>query len=120
MLHFMKFHEALNQTLKEHGISANWLSDKSGVSIQMISNYRRGKQRVYSDSLEAMIAALPAETRRYLFGLVSDSNSGLREMIDSANDQQLEEAFRMIGEKMFGKSTDILRNRERVKSFTSS
>jgi hypothetical protein len=116
----MKFYEALNQTLEECGVSARWLSEKSGVSEQMVSNYRRGKQRVYSDSLEAMIAALPKETQRYLFGLVSGSNLGLKEMIDSADDRQLEEAFRLIGEKMFSKSTDVLRARERINSYVIS
>ena len=120
VLQIMKFSEALNQTLKEYGISANWLSEKSGVSIQMISNYRRGKQRVYSDSLEAMIEALPAEMQRHLFSLVSGSNFGLKEAIDSADEQQLEEAFRLIGQRMFSKSTDGLRSRERVKSYTLS
>lgn len=116
----MKFYEALDQTLENYGISAKWLSEKSGVSEQMISGYRRGKQRVYSNSLESMIEALPSEIRRHLFAMVSNSNLGLKEAIEAADDQQLEEAFRMIGEKMFGKSTDILRNRERVKSFTPS
>ena len=112
----MKFSEALNQTLEDYGISAKWLSEKSSVSEEMISRYRRGKQRVYSDSLEAMIEALPAEMQRHLFGLVSGSNFGLREAIAQADNQQLEEAFRLVGERMFRDSTDSLRNRERVKS----
>lgn len=116
----MKFHEALDQTLENYGVSARWLSEQSGVSEQMISGYRRGKQRVYSNSLESMIDALPAEMQRHLFGLVSGSNFDLKEAINSANDQQLEEAFRLIGQRMFSKSTDALRNRERVKSYTLS
>ncbi|MEG4327909.1 hypothetical protein [Microcoleus sp. herbarium5] len=116
----MKFHEALDQTLEKYGISARWLSERSNVSEQMISGYRRGKQRVYSNSLESMIEALPAEMQRYLFGLVSNSNFGLKEAIDSADEEQLEEAFRLIGQRMFSKSTDALRSRERVKSYTLS
>lgn len=114
----MKFSEALDKTLENYGISAKWLSEQSGVSMQMISGYRRGKQRVYSDSLEAMIEALPFEVRRYLFGLVNNSDLGLREAIEAADDRQLEEAFRMVGEKMFRKSADALGNRERLKSST--
>ena len=67
----MKFCEALDKTLEDYGISAKWLSEQSGVSMQMISQFRRGKQRVYSDSLEAMIEALPLEVRRHLYSLVN-------------------------------------------------
>ncbi len=84
----MKFYEALNQTLGDCGVSARWLSEKSGVSEEMISRYRRGKQRVYSDSLEAMISALPSEAKRYFFGLVSNSNFGLKEAIDFADEKK--------------------------------
>lgn len=116
MLKIMKFNEALNRTLNDYGISAKWLSEQSGVSMAMISQFKNGKQRVYSDSLEAMIEALPAEMQRHFFGLVSGSNFGLREAIAQADNQQLEEAFRLVGERMFRDSTDSLRNRERVKS----
>jgi len=67
----MKFCEALDRTLEDYGISAKWLSEQSGVSMQMISQFRRGKQRVYSDSLEAMIAALPSEVRCYFYSLMN-------------------------------------------------
>jgi transcriptional regulator with XRE-family HTH domain len=67
----MKFCEALDKTLEDYGISAKWLSEQSGVSMQMISQFRRGKQRVYSDSLEAMIIALPLEVRRHFYGLMN-------------------------------------------------
>ena len=66
----MKFSEALDKTLEHYGISAKWLSEQSGVSMQMISQFRRGKQRVYSDSLEAMIGALPLEVRCHFYSLM--------------------------------------------------
>jgi transcriptional regulator with XRE-family HTH domain len=67
----MKFSEALDKTLDAYGISAKWLSEQSGVSMQMISQFRRGKQRVYSDSLEAMIGALPSEVRHHFYSLMN-------------------------------------------------
>lgn len=67
----MKFCEALDRSLDDYGISAKWLSEQSGVSMQMISQFRRGKQRVYSDSLEAMINALPLEVRRHFYSLMN-------------------------------------------------
>jgi transcriptional regulator with XRE-family HTH domain len=70
MLKLMKFCEALDRSLDDYGISAKWLSEQSGVSMQMISQFRRGKQRVYSDSLEAMINALPEEVQRHFYSLM--------------------------------------------------
>lgn len=67
----MKFSEALDKSLEDYGISAKWLSEQSGVSMQMISQFRRGKQRVYSDSLEAMIGALPSEVRHHFYSLMN-------------------------------------------------
>ena len=82
----MKFSEALDQTLEHYGISAKWLSEQSGVSMQMISQFRRGKQRVYSDSLEAMIAALPLEVRCHFYGLM---NGDRIPTVSSLNESEL-------------------------------
>ena len=94
----MKFSEALDKTLDDYGIAAKWLSEQSGVSMQMISNYRNGKQRVYSDSLEAMISALPTQARRYLYGLVSKDFGAptLELLINLASDEELETAILQI------------------------
>jgi len=94
----MKFSEALDKTLDDYGIAAKWLSEQSGVSMQMISNYRNGKQRVYSDSLEAMISALPTQPRRYLYGLVSNDCivPTLELLINLASEEELETAMLQI------------------------
>jgi cytochrome c553 len=83
----MKFSEALDQTLEHYGISAKWLSEQSGVSMQMISGFRRGKQRVYSDSLEAMIEALPLEVRCHFYTLMN--NSDRIPTVSSLNESEL-------------------------------
>ncbi|WP_445246390.1 hypothetical protein [Microcoleus sp. OTE_8_concoct_300] len=76
----MKFYEALDRTLDAYEISAKWLSEQSGVSMQMISQFRRGKQRVYSDSLEAMIGALPLEVRRHYYSLMNGDSISVSAM----------------------------------------
>jgi transcriptional regulator with XRE-family HTH domain len=68
----MNFAQALDQTLEEFGISGKWLSERSGVSQQMISGFRKGNQRVYSDSLEKIIATLPSDARQHFFGLLGN------------------------------------------------
>lgn len=117
----MKFSEALDKTLNGYGISAKWLSEQSGVSMQMISNFRNGKQRVYSDSLEAMIQALPVQARRYLYGLVGNDQAvfNLESLIDVATEEELKVAMFQIVHRVFPKSeetTDADSSNVRVKS----
>ena len=64
----VNFSEALDKALERYGISAKWLSEQSGVSQQMISQFRNGKQRIYSDSLKKLLTALPKEVKDYFFG----------------------------------------------------
>jgi transcriptional regulator with XRE-family HTH domain len=80
----MKFYEALDKTLDAYGISAKWLSEQSGVSMQMISQFRRGKQRVYSDSLEAMIGALPSEVRHHFYSLMNGDRVATVSLLNEA------------------------------------
>lgn len=117
----MKFSEALDKTLDGYGISAKWLSEQSGVSMQMISNFRNGKQRVYSDSLEAMIQALPVQAQRYLYSLVNNDRLtlNLESLIDVASEEELEAAMIQIVRRIFPKSeetTDASSAKDRVKS----
>jgi len=102
----MKFCEALDRTLEAYGISAKWLSEQSGVSMQMISQFRRGKQRVYSDSLEAMIAALPLEVRCHFYSLMSGNNS--IPTVSSMSESELADLMDEIAQ--------VLRNRALVRS----
>ena len=101
----MKFSEALDKTLEDYGISAKWLSEQSGVSMQMISGYRRGKQRVYSDSLEAMIAALPLEVQRHFYKLM---NGNYMPQIADLSENELADLMDEIAK--------VLRNRTNVRS----
>jgi transcriptional regulator with XRE-family HTH domain len=80
----MKFCEALDRSLDDYGISAKWLSEQSGVSMQMISQFRRGKQRVYSDSLEAMIEALPLEVRCHFYSLMNGDRIATVSLLNEA------------------------------------
>lgn len=66
----MKLSQAFDKTLRDFGINAKWLSERSGVSEKMISLFRNDKQRIYSDSLEKLLEALPGDARRYFFDLI--------------------------------------------------
>ena len=101
----MKFSEALDKTLEDYGISAKWLSEQSGVSMQMISQFRNGKQRVYSDSLEAMIAALPLEIQQHFYKLM---NGNCVPKIADLNESELADLMDEVAR--------VLRNRTAVRS----
>lgn len=85
----MKFSVALDRTLKEFGISAKWLAQRAGVSQQMISDFRHGNQRVYNDSLEKILAALPSDARKYLFAQLEASPVTLKQQIDCMDATEL-------------------------------
>ncbi|MEM7552605.1 MAG: hypothetical protein AAF378_00625 [Cyanobacteria bacterium P01_A01_bin.84] len=76
----MNFSKALDITVDEHCISAKWLSEKTGVSQQMFSGFRRGNQRIYSDSLVRILAGLPAEARNDLLSKLCKVDTSLREL----------------------------------------
>jgi transcriptional regulator with XRE-family HTH domain len=97
----MNFSQALDKTLDEFGITAKWLSEKTGVSQQMISGFRRGNQRIYSDSLEKILAGLPIDAKNYLLCQLAEVDTNkvdLRSLIVQAPPAEQVEALRLIAE----------------------
>ncbi len=68
----MKINKAFDKTLKNFGINARRLSEQSGVSEKMISLFRNDRQRIYSDSFEKLLDALPLEARLYFLIQLSE------------------------------------------------
>ena len=87
----MNFAQALDSTLDEYGISGKWLSERSGVSQQMISGFRKGNQRVYSDSLEKIVATLPIEAKAIFLYPTAGRGSTLQFGPESDDDRQADE-----------------------------
>ena len=101
----VNFSEALDKALERYGISAKWLSEQSGVSQQMISQFRNGKQRIYSDSLEKLLAALPGEVRDYYFGLLG-GNSNLEAAITSMTDAEVSDLLILLAKRFNNRSPE--------------
>ncbi len=116
----MNFSQALDKTLDEFDISAKWLSEKTGVSQQMISGFRRGNQRIYSDSLEKILAGLPTDARNYLLCELAEVDTNkvdLRSLIVKAPPQEQAEALHLIAEifaKNIRNNTDTVEFAEAV------
>ncbi len=95
----MNLSQALDKTLDKYEISAKWLSDQTGVSPQMISGFRRGHQRIYSDSLERILAGLPDEARSYLLcqlGAVDLNQIDLQSLVISLSPEEKAEVFNAL------------------------
>lgn len=99
---FMQFSQALDRTLNEYGIKAKWLAERSGVSPQMISDFRNGKQRIYSDSLEKMLASLPTEAREFFFRQLGSSPSSIQARIAEMSNDELSILLLAIADKLQG------------------
>lgn len=98
----MQFSQALDRTLNEYGIKAKWLAERSGVSPQMISDFRNGKQRIYSDSLEKMLASLPTEAREFFFRQLGSSPSSIQARIAEMSNDELSILLLAIADKLQG------------------
>jgi transcriptional regulator with XRE-family HTH domain len=95
------FSRALDCTLNDYGISAKWLAERSGVSQQLISGFRNGKQRVYSDSLERILFALPAEAQQhFMVQLTGYSTSDLIGAIDSLSSADLAQLLVAVADRL--------------------
>lgn len=104
----MNFSQALDRTIEEFGLSAKWLATRAGVSEQMISDFRNGKKRVYNDSLEKILSALPSEAKAYYFMILEVSPVSLKSQIDKMDDLQLAGLLAAIAEKLQKSKTQQL------------
>lgn len=63
----MKFSKALDETLKEFGISAKEISATSCVAESTISRFRRNDRDIQAQSLERILGALPEPAKQYFY-----------------------------------------------------
>ncbi len=101
----MNFSKAFDKTLDRFSISGKWLSEQSGVSQQMISGFRRGQQRIYSDSMEKLVRALPLEAQQYFFECLLGMSlvakpPDLEQVVEEATSVQIGHLLKAIGSKM--------------------
>ncbi len=108
----MKISQAFDKTLKNFGINARRLSEQSGVSEKMISLFRNDRQRIYSDSFEKLLDALPLEARLYFLIQLSgeklaaldqlseaEIKTGWKSLIFSASLEDIEVILRTLADR---------------------
>lgn len=96
----MNFNQTLDNTLKKFEISAKWLAEQSGVTPQSISEFRRGKKTIQTDSLERILEFLPFEARVYFFSLLLGEGISAEHLIAGMDDNQMSDVMMAIANKI--------------------
>ena len=98
----MNFNLAFDRTLKEFRISAKKLAEQSGVAPQTISDFRRGKKSIQTDSLGKLLGALPADAISYFFSALLGSSLEIEDSIAAMDNEKLSEIFFAVGRRLKG------------------
>lgn len=96
----MNFNKAFDSTLKEFGISAKQLAEQSGVAPQSISEFRRGKKTIQTDSLEKLLECLSFEARVYFFSLLLSKKISAEHLVAGMSDDQMSDVMMAIANKI--------------------
>ena len=117
----MMIRQALTKTQDRYRIKGTHLAEESGISQQHWSEYRNGKADLVSTkawaALEAMERISPGAIQYFCYLLAGRSVDGeLNNLIEVADDDELEEAFLSIGKRMFRRNTVESALSKRVKS----
>ena len=113
----MNWHIAFDRTLKEFGISAKWLSQKTGISQQSISKFRNGHCPMNTDNLQALLSQLPFEAKERFFTLLLGASlpsqyiPPIEDQIQRLSKEKKKKIVIGIVESLVGESSSI----ERVK-----
>ncbi|NEP02041.1 MAG: helix-turn-helix transcriptional regulator [Symploca sp. SIO2E9] len=105
----MNFSQAFDSTLKNFGVSAKWLAERSGVAPQTISDFRRGKKSIQTDSLGKLLVALPVEAQVYFFNLLLGRCITPEQMVEFMDSDQLSSMLLAIA-KVLGRYRDTGEN----------
>ncbi|MBE9160667.1 helix-turn-helix domain-containing protein [Nodosilinea sp. LEGE 06152] len=70
----MDFYDAFNETLHRFDIKAVDLAQETGLSMQRISQFKKG-QNIRVEDLQKLLGAMPQEAKRYMLTLVAEGES---------------------------------------------
>lgn len=111
----LELSKAFDKTLKDFELSARWLSESSGVSEKMISQFRNSRQRIYSDTLEKLLEALPSEAKLRFLGLVIGVEITPEKLVVGMKEAELSSLLFAIADKLRPKESKELAMPEREK-----
>ena len=96
----MNFNQDFDTTLKEFKINAKQLAEKSGIAPQSISEFRRGKKTIQTDSLEKLLESLPFEAKAYFFSLLLGEKISAEELVAGMDNNQMSDLMMAIANKI--------------------
>ncbi|MCH2232169.1 MAG: helix-turn-helix transcriptional regulator [Crocinitomicaceae bacterium] len=101
----MDISNAFDKTLRKYGISGAWLSRQTGLTPSMISNFRNGK-RVYTDTLQKLLIAIPVEAREYFYSLLEGRHlrPNLEVLVENLSSDDLHDLFDLIADRVVRRS----------------
>lgn len=105
----MNFNQAFDSTLKDFRVSAKRLAEQSGVSPQSISEFRREKKSIQTDSLERLLEFLPIEAKVHFFSLLLGEEVLTKHVISGMDNDQMSDIMIAIANK-------LKTNRDRIDS----
>lgn len=108
--------EAFNETFNRYRFTAKALSEKSGVSENHISAFKRGVSEIGSKKLESLLEAMEAlapGAKEYFCSQMAGSSlkpAGWRSLIEQSDVQELSQLLYLVAEQLkTGKSTEAFR-----------
>ena len=96
----MDFNLAFDCTLKKFRISAKELAANSDVAPQTISDFRRGKKSINTDSLGKLLGALPGEAVSYFFSVLLGSSLAMEHFIAAMDYEELSGVMFAVARKL--------------------
>lgn len=107
----MDWNTAFDLTLKEFGISAKKLSERSGISQQSISKFRKGHCPMTTDNLNTLLQELPVEAKQRFFSfllgesLLSTHVPTIEEQLDKLSKHSKKELVKHLVESLVREPT---------------
>lgn len=96
----MKFNQAFDATLKHFKISGKFLSEQSGIATASISEFRRGRKAIQTDSLEKLLHALPPEAKIHFFSSLLGGEEILKLLVSGMDNDGLSKVMIAIANKL--------------------
>ena len=110
----MKFNQAFDVTLKHFKISGKFLSEQSGIATTSISEFRRGRKAMQTDSLEKLLEALPPEAKIHFFSCFLADEQVLDLLVSGMDNDGLSRIMIAIANKLKDNRQNISINTDEV------
>lgn len=94
------YREAFNKTLQKYKITAKFLSEATGIQERQISMFKNNKSDLLTETFFKLVEGLPPNAKSYFLKKLQDNEpSSLVEMVEAADDNEIEMVLLAVGRK---------------------